>query len=85
MRVLLAAAVLAAAPFLAFADETTGTVHSYEPLTNTLVLTDRTVWPLPKTVVIPDDLKPGERVRIAYRSNADNGWGSVQAITRVAG
>jgi hypothetical protein len=84
MRALIAAAILAAAT-PAFADETIGTVQSYEPLTNTLVLTDRTVWLLPGTAVVPDDIRPGERVRIAYRSNADNGWGSVQAITRIAG
>jgi hypothetical protein len=60
-------------------------VQSYNSLTNTLVLTQKTVWPLPGTVVIPERLEPGERVRIAHRSNADNGWGGVQTITCVAG
>jgi multidrug efflux pump subunit AcrA (membrane-fusion protein) len=84
MRALLAAAFLAAAT-PAFADETIGTVRSYEPATNTLTLSDRTVWYLPATVAVPEGLKPGERVRIAFRSNADNGWGSVTGISRVAG
>lgn len=45
-------------------------------------LTDRTVWQVPKTVVVPETLVPGDRVVITYRSNADNGWDKIYGITR---
>jgi hypothetical protein len=84
MRALVAAAlILAAAP--AFADDTTGTVAAFNPDTKVLVLKDKSRWYLPADFVTPEDLAEGDRVRITYRSDADNGWKSIVAITRVTG
>lgn len=81
MRVLLAAALLAVAS-PALADYTAGTVADFDARTHTLKLTDRTVWQVPKAVVVPETLAPGDRVVITYRSNADNGWDKIYGITR---
>ena len=67
------------------ADETTGYVATFDAATRTLVLADRTRSILPADFAMPETLEPGERVRIAYRSDADNGWKTIHAITRVAG
>ncbi|MHA3980090.1 hypothetical protein ACW9UR_20630 [Halovulum sp. GXIMD14794] len=83
MRVLLAAALLAVAS-PALADYTSGTVAGFDSRTNTLTLTDQTVWMLPKTTAVPEALTSGDRVIINFRSNADNGWDKVYGIERAA-
>ena len=83
MRVLLAAALLAAATLPAFADQTGGTVAAFDAATNTLTLTDKTVWILPKDTVLPEGTAPGDRVEIVYTSAADNGWVKITRIARV--
>lgn len=83
MRVLLAAALLAVAS-PALADYTSGTVAGFDRRSNTLKLTDQTVWMLPKTVTVPESLASGDRVIITFRSNADNGWDKVYGIDRAA-
>jgi hypothetical protein len=83
MRVLLAAFLLATA-LPALADETSGTVRDYDPTTNRLTLTDNSVWLLPASVTLPLNVTPGDKLRIIYVSNADNGWGSISKIERTA-
>ncbi|MDW4498455.1 hypothetical protein R5H30_10720 [Sulfitobacter sp. D35] len=81
MRAFLAAALLAvAAP--ALADETSGTVHSFDAATNALTFTDRTVWLLPAGFEMPLNVTAGDKLRIVYVSNADNGWQKIVRIER---
>jgi len=82
MRALIAAfLLLAATP--ALADQTSGTVASFDPAKNWLKFTDHTVWMLPASVVMPEDVQPGDRLQIIYLTNSDNGWQSIQSITRM--
>jgi hypothetical protein len=84
MRALLATAFLAVAG-PAVADQTVGTVATFDRARNVLILKDRTVWTLPAETIVPADVTPGTAVRIVYVSNADNGWGKIVRIERVAG
>lgn len=81
MRALAAALFLLAAP--AFADETTVEIVAYDRLANVLVMKDKTVWELGPKVLVPADLKAGDRVRIDFVSAGDSGWGRIRSLERV--
>lgn len=61
-------------------DMSIGTILAFDRKANTLVLTDRTVWPLDllKTS-LPAKLQAGDRVEIEYESDED-GISSIQSI-----
>jgi hypothetical protein len=80
MRALLTTAALIAAVTPAFADSTQGTVVAFDRVAKVLVLEDKTVWSLETLKDIPADLKSGDDVTIDFTSNADNGWGKINAI-----
>ena len=82
MRVILAAALLAAAS-PSFADTTSGTVQGFDAAKKALTLTDKTVWILPADTVLPDNLATGDRIEIVYTSQADNGWAKIVRIAKV--
>ncbi|MCE0505304.1 hypothetical protein LR948_08075 [Roseivivax sp. GX 12232] len=77
-----AAALLALAPLAAFADQTQGTIATYDPEKRLLVLTDKTVWSL-ETLETAPVLAPGQKVAILYTSDADNGWKTINAVSIV--
>ncbi|WP_102106912.1 hypothetical protein [Oceaniglobus roseus] len=81
MRSVLAAALLAASTLPALADTTSGTVIAYDRVAKIIVLDDRTVWSLETLKTPPEGLKAGDRVKIDYTSNGDNGWGRINALT----
>ena len=81
MRSLIAAALLAATAVPAFADSTQGTVLAYDRVANVIVLEDKTVWSLETLKIVPEGLKAGDMVEINFTSNADNGWGRINAVT----
>ena len=81
MRSLIAAALLAVTAVPAFADSTQGTVLAYDRVANVIVLEDKTVWSLETLKIVPEGLKAGDMVEINFTSNADNGWGRINAVT----
>ncbi|MGR3271763.1 hypothetical protein DU478_19890 [Thalassococcus profundi] len=81
MRSLIAAALLAVTAVPAFADSTQGTVLAYDRVANVIVLEDKTVWSLETLKTVPEGLKAGDTVEINFTSNADNGWGRINAVT----
>jgi len=83
MRAIFAAVLLACAT-PALADETIGSLATFDPVTNWLTLTDKTVWMLPKDTALPENMAPGERLRIVYKSQSDNGWVTIVKIERAA-
>ncbi|MGY9049318.1 hypothetical protein P775_21480 [Puniceibacterium antarcticum] len=80
MRPLLIACLLATAAAPAFADSTSGRVVAFDRKANVLVMDDKTVWSLETLKVVPEGLKSGDLIKIDYTSNADNGWGKINAI-----
>ena len=86
MRHLTLAAFLAGAlAHPAFADETTGEILAYDRLANLLVMRDRTVWNLGPDLLVPADLKSGDRVRIEYAGAGESGIGKITSIERIEG
>ena len=82
--VFLAACALALVATPVAADSVTGTILAFDRVARVIVLDDKSVWPIvPKDFPIPDDLVAGEKIRIDYVSNGDNGIGRVAAIVRV--
>ena len=67
----------------AHADETTGTILAYDRLANILVLRDRTVWELSPELLVPVDMKAGDRIRIDYTGAGEDGVASVETLERV--
>ena len=62
-------------------DISQGTVIAFDRKANTLVLADRTVWPLNELKgALPDGLKAGDRVEIHYQSDED-GLSSIDSIS----
>ncbi|WP_146590044.1 hypothetical protein [Puniceibacterium confluentis] len=80
MRSLLIAALVSVSAVPALADSTTGKVVAFDRKANVLVLEDKTIWSLETLTTVPEDLKSGDMVEIRYNSNADNGWGRINAI-----
>ncbi|SNR81789.1 hypothetical protein [Puniceibacterium sediminis] len=80
MRAALIASLLAVSAVPAFADSTSGTVVAFDRKANVLVLDDKTVWSLETLKSVPEDLKSGDVIMIDFTSNADNGWGKINAI-----
>jgi hypothetical protein len=69
-------------PILATADDTTGTVVAFDPASNVLLLPARTVWMLPAGTAIPHIVRPREKIRLPFLSNADNGRGTIARVER---
>lgn len=68
----LTAASVLFAPLAIALDTTEGTVLAFDRKANTLVLSDKTVWPLEQlTSALPTNLKAGDRVEIQYESDED--------------
>lgn len=80
MRPALIAALIVASVTPAFADSTSGTVVAFDRKANVLVMDDKTVWSLETLASVPEGLKSGDVITIQYTSNADNGWGKINAI-----
>lgn len=80
MRILLAAALLAAAP--AFADETSGTVLAFDRVAGLIVLEDKTVWEVSADVTLPDNLAAGDMVTFVYESAGEDGFTKFESVTR---
>ena len=86
MRHLTLAALLAGAlAHPALADETTGEILAYDRLANLVVMRDRTVWTLGPDLLVPADLRSGDRVRIEYAGAGESGVGKIMRIERVEG
>ena len=83
MRTAILAFALLATP--ALADSTTGTVLAFDRVDMILVMDDKTVWELPDTLELPEDLKAGDVITIDWDSNGDSGVGSYNSITRSEG
>lgn len=82
-RVIALAVLLAAAP--AHADETEGEILAYDRLANLLVMRDRTVWELGAELMVPADLKSGDRVRLVYRTAGEDGITGIESLERIDG
>ncbi len=80
MRILIAAAVLAATPV--FADETTGTVLAFDRQADVIIMDDKTVWQLNPETRIPADLAAGDTITINFTSVGDDGVASVDELVK---
>lgn len=80
MRILFAAALLAAAP--AFADETTGTVLAFDRVAGLIVLNDKTVWELASDVAVPENLVSGDKITLVYETAGEEGLTKIDSVTR---
>lgn len=85
MRHLILAALLSAAALPAFADETSGTVAAFDRLSKIIVLTDKTVWQFDDQTILPADMVSGDRVKVVFFSDGDNGKKRITAVERVSG
>ena len=81
MRILLAAALLAAAT-PALADSTTGVILAFDRQADVIVMEDKTIWQLNPTTLIPADLAAGDRITIEFTSAGDDGVRSVDALVK---
>jgi len=79
---ILPAIALIATALPALADSTGGTVVAYDRVEGVIVLDDKTVWDIPDTLELPENLVAGDVITIDYTSNGDNGVGKYNAITR---
>ena len=43
-----------------------------------------TVWTLPASIALPDDLVAGDKVMIDFESAGENGIATINTLTRVA-
>ena len=82
MRQLLLATALTALAMPAFADGSQGTVVAFDRVANVIVLDDHSIWEVPATLALPEDLVAGDKIIISYQSNGDNGVGKYLSITR---
>ena len=82
LGLLLSATGLLLTASLAFAqDIVEGTILAFDRKANVLVFTDKTVWPLEKLESpAPANLNAGDRVRIQYDSNEDDGVTAIHSI-----
>lgn len=79
--VALAVLTLILSPFAGAQDISEGTVLKYDRDTKTLVLEDKSVFPLEKMEdPTPVDVKPGDHVEIEYDSNEDDGVVAIYSI-----
>lgn len=75
-------AVLLASP--ALADETEGLILSFDRVDRIIVLTDKTVWQVPVSLEMPEDLGRGDRVLIDFESEGEDGLTAITSIDRLA-
>ena len=81
MRILIAAALLAAAT-PAIADQTTGTILAFDRQADIIVMADKTIWQLNPKTLIPADLAAGDTVTIVFTSTGENGIGEVTELKK---
>lgn len=84
MRSVYAAALAAFIAVPAIADETEGLVLAYDRQASVLILSDYTAWELPSDLLVPSDLRAGDRVMIEYQSAGEDGLVMIDALTRLA-
>jgi hypothetical protein len=85
-RIVSLACLLSIAATAVPAAETTGKIASIDRVKFVMVMDDKMVWSLgQKGLVIPDDLTPGVKVRIAYEMQGDSGVTKIYSLTKVAG
>jgi hypothetical protein len=82
MRLFTALVTMAALSTPAFADQTSGTILAYDRLDNVLVLSDKTHWLLNDSTLVPADLKAGDKIKITFTSDGENGTGKVSELAR---
>ena len=70
---------------LAHADSTEGTILAFDRKANIIVLKDKTVWTLEGSeAAVPADLKAGDRVKIDYSAEGEDGISKIDSITVAA-
>ncbi len=84
MRSILALTIAGLLATPALADETEGLVLSFDRVDRIIVLTDKTVWEVPDTLVMPEDFGRGDRVLIDFDSAGEDGVTAITAIERLA-
>ena len=79
------AAALLSAPALsaAMADEVEHTILAYDRLAHIVVMRDRSIYELPAELLVPADMKSGDRVRVIYESAGEDGITRIDSIERL--
>lgn len=70
----------------ALADETEGLILSFDRVDRIIVLTDKTVWEVPVSLEMPEDLGHGDRILIDFvsESEGEDGLTAITSIERLA-
>ena len=79
----LAMALAAALGHPVLADETTGEILAHDRLANIVAMRDRTVWELGTELMLPADLRSGDRVRIDDDTAGEDGITQIRSLERV--
>lgn len=80
-KTVIASLLLLATGSAALADSTEGAVVAYDRKAGVIVLEDKTIWSLEGSEATPPaDLKAGDRVKIEYQSEGDDGISMIDAI-----
>lgn len=85
MRNILLTAALGLVAVPAFADQSEGTILAFDRVAHVIVLTDNTVWNLPKDLAVPEGLVQGDEVVFEFESGGENGMVKILSVTRVSG
>ena len=83
MRNLLAAAVILVIATPSFADSTTGKILAFDRQADVIVMSDKTVWQLTPSTLIPADLAAGDTVKMTFTSFGDDGVASVDKLEKM--
>lgn len=65
------------------ADTTTGTVLAFDRQADVIVMTDKTVWQLNPSTLIPADLAAGDAIKMTFTSFGDDGVKSVDTLEKL--
>ena len=84
MRSFLALTLAGLLATAAIADETEGLILSFDRVDRIIVLMDKTVWEVPTTLEVPEDLGRGDRVLIDFDSEGEDGLTAITSVERLA-
>lgn len=84
MRSILALTLAGLLATPAIADQTEGLILSFDRVDRIIILTDKTVWQVPVSLEMPEDLGRGDRVLIDFDSEGEDGLTAITSIDRLA-
>lgn len=83
MRALLATVLFAVTVTPAVADEVTGEVLAFDRKAGIIVLKNKEVFSLDLIAEQPEDLHAGDRIRVVYEAEGEDGITKIDSITKL--